>query len=302
MKKLITIILVLVCGVSLYAQNPVYGSKVVGIDSVVTDTIRAFSQTYPHLEGVTIGTQIEFTSGSGAAGRIISNTTDGSDAGNIAVNGGGDISFNRGGQTVWYGNEVLSFGGSITHTLGDATSTADFNIQDGAGDIVTAFDQSEDYWDFKSKDLYNINTLTSNVQYLTPTDNADSVLITTATTGGGISYNVSVAEDYSWNGGFSNGYNLTDHQFEFGIGSSETGALAIGNSTSYLGFEYNGNTSAPSWKMEVRNTSALDEESRLLIQSDSTILIDADSTIFENGDVVVEEDLYVEGNLTRMGC
>lgn len=53
MKKILFIILLLVSGLA-YAQNPIYGKKVVGIDSLVSDTIRARTQSYPFLFGVQV--------------------------------------------------------------------------------------------------------------------------------------------------------------------------------------------------------------------------------------------------------
>jgi len=85
MKKVVLIILVLAGAVKSVAQNNVYGKKVVGLDSLVADTIRARTQSAPYIEGFGTGvagnnTEIQFND-NGAFGASSDLTWDGTDLG-----------------------------------------------------------------------------------------------------------------------------------------------------------------------------------------------------------------------------
>jgi hypothetical protein len=143
MKKLLGILLVLIVGLNAQAQNNVYGKKVVALDSLVSDTIRARTQAAPYIEGFGAGiagsnTEIQFNdngvfgasssltfdgsvfsssgdievgdglllgSTSSSVGSITARTSDAADNATIRIGGGGAISSSRGGFIQLAGNE-----------------------------------------------------------------------------------------------------------------------------------------------------------------------------------------------------
>ena len=181
MKKAILLIIVLVLGVSAYAQNNVYGKKVVGLDSLVSDTIRARTQAAPYIEGFGTGvggsnTEIQFND-NGVFGASSGLTWDGTSltVDNLTLNGntissstgtidivptgtedvritnGGDLILNNSSSRIVTPRIYASSGGSAStvsfylnydgHT-GIYQSEADhFDISAG-GTNVAAFDNS----------------------------------------------------------------------------------------------------------------------------------------------------------------
>ena len=157
MKKAILLIIVLFLGVSAYAQNNVYGKKVVGLDSLVSDTIRARTQAAPYIEGFGTGvggsnTEIQFND-NGVFGASSDLTWDGT--GLSVANG----DFFADGDSVIINN--LKFRGSSIESSNNTLFIESLDILDmreevTAGEKYFTLGESSSYFRLGSKGIdYN---------------------------------------------------------------------------------------------------------------------------------------------------
>jgi hypothetical protein len=137
MKKVVLIIIVLAGAFTSVAQNNVYGKKVVGLDSLVSDVITNENAGSLSIEQI---------------------TADGSDNGVVYISGGGTYSNSRGSFIRLEGNEASS-GGEIEFRLGNVTGSEIF-FYDRYGTVGASFDGSTADWDFNTNSLTDIGSLT----------------------------------------------------------------------------------------------------------------------------------------------
>jgi lipopolysaccharide export system protein LptA len=137
MKKIVLIIMVLAGAFKSVAQNNVYGKKVVGLDSLVSDVITNENAGSLSIEQI---------------------TADGSDNGVVYISGGGTYSNSRGSFIKLEGNEASS-GGEIEFRLGNVTGSEIF-FYDRYGTVGTSFNGSSADWDFNTNSLTDIGSLT----------------------------------------------------------------------------------------------------------------------------------------------
>lgn len=326
MKKIFLLVFAIVCAYTSMAQNNVYGKKVVGLDSLVSDTIRARTQANPYAATFQIGDflinnddRITFTGDD--AGEFLSNTSDGSDNKNILFGGGGGTSFTRGATMAIYGNEVLSFGGGINLTLGDATTTADLRFRDGNGDNFTFFDQSAGYWDFLNTDIANAGNATIETLYLSKDGDTDSIEFDPFSANSGYTVRISgennhiVNPSYFQIGQGDNATVLTPYDRNLIVThdpSETTAGIIVGTTSTNTGgaltIEYDnsaGNEGAVNITAESNTGTGADNDVIMTIASDTAIVMQADyiaiDSVLRVGDVGYSSDGGVDTEIQGGG-
>ena len=133
----------IVCAYASLAQNNVYGKKVVGLDSLVSDTIRARTQAAPYIEGFGTGvggsnTEIQFND-NGSFGASSSLTWDGD---TLTVDG---IDFTGSTMTFTSGLPIFN------STLGGGFSFS------SNGSAVLLYNSGQWAWDFENTSIDDVN-------------------------------------------------------------------------------------------------------------------------------------------------
>ena len=270
MKKAILLIIVLFLGVSAYAQNNVYGKKVVGLDSLVSDTIRARTQAAPYIEGFGTGvggsnTEIQFND-NGVFGASSDLTWDGT--GLSVANG----DFFADGDSVIINN--LKFRGSSIESSNN-----------------TLFIESLDILDMREE-------VTAGEKYFTLGESSSYFRLGSK----GIDYNEDGNYAY-WRTGGANDttYQLTIEGSDFSISNAplkvttfqNNSGTDVGSNRLYLQRFYNGSTLLQTWE----DDGSIDFESNTLTDIGTT---DTDS-LYVSGNADVDGTLDVGSTATFAG-